>query len=193
MNYEKKYEDALERASKLRVQNPFDTVSQMMEHVFPELKESEDERVRESLLEYLHTLPNHYSHSGVCAPEWIAWLERQGEQKPTQETESFEAEHGKYYYCIKDYFCGGRKQASKGDVIQALRGLPIMSLKDASEYFLPVNSIKCYSAWKPSDEQINAIRLARSLVKYDFSEYPTFSKILIELEEQLQKIKENKL
>jgi len=45
--------------------------------VFPELQESEDEKVRESLLEYLHTLPNHYSHSGVCAPEWIAWIEKQ--------------------------------------------------------------------------------------------------------------------
>ena len=65
-----------------------------------------------------------------------------------------------------------------------------MGLKDASEYFLPVNFIKCNSAWKPSDEQIKAIRLARSLVKDDFSEYPAFSKILIELEEQLQKIKE---
>lgn len=45
MDYEEKYKEALERASKLRVQNPFDTVSQMMEHVFPELAESEDELV----------------------------------------------------------------------------------------------------------------------------------------------------
>ena len=81
-------------------------------------------------------------------------LEKQGEQKPTQEIEPFEAEHGKYYYCIKDYFCGGRKQASKGDVVQALRGLPIMGLKDAGEYFLPVNSIKCNSAWSEEDEKM---------------------------------------
>lgn len=74
------------------------------------------------------------------------------EQKPTQVIKPFEAEHGKYYYCIKDYFCGGRKQASKGDVVQALRGLPIMGLKDASEYFLPVNSIKCNFAWSEEDE-----------------------------------------
>jgi len=39
----------------------------------------EDEEIRKSLLEYLHTLPNHYTHSGVCALEWIAWLEKQGE------------------------------------------------------------------------------------------------------------------
>ena len=78
---------------------------------------------------------------------------RETEQRPTQEIEPFEAEHGKYYYCIKDYFCGGRKQASKGDVIQALRGLPIMGLKDASEYFLPVNFIKCNSAWSEEEER----------------------------------------
>lgn len=60
------------------------------------------------------------------------------EQRP----EPFKAEHGKYYYCIKDYFSGGKKQASKGDVIQALRGLPIMGLDDASEFFLPVNDMQ---------------------------------------------------
>jgi len=160
------------------------------------------------------------------------------EQKSTQETEQFKAEHGKYYYCIKDYFCGGKKQASKGDVIQALRGLPIMGLKDASEYFLPVNSIKYNTAWskedeliiskiksvlnaqeyhdgatgikmnpyndaldwlnslrpqkqwKPSEEQIKAIKLARSFVTDDFDEHPTLSEILVELEKQLKKLKE---
>lgn len=85
------------------------------------------------------------------------WLEetkelKKIEQKTTQVIKPFEAEHGKYYYCIKDYFCGGRKQASKGDVVQALRGLPIMGLKDASEYFMPVNFIKCNFAWSEEDE-----------------------------------------
>lgn len=47
--------------------------------------------------------------------------------------------------------------------------------------------------WKPSDEHIKAIRLARSFVVDDFGEHPTLSEILMELEEQLQKIKENKL
>jgi hypothetical protein len=74
------------------------------------------------------------------------------EQNLIQETKPFEPEHGKYYYCIKNYFWGGKKQASKGDVIQALRGLPIMGLKDASEYFLPVNSIKQKHAWSKEDE-----------------------------------------
>lgn len=44
--------------------------------------------------------------------------------------------------------------------------------------------------WKPSDEQIKAIRLARSFVTDDFDEHPTLSETLIELEAQLKKLKE---
>ena len=55
------------------------------------------------------------------------------------------------------------------------------------------SSLKPQNRWKPSDEQIKAIRLARSFVVDDFGEHPTLSEILMELEEQLQKIKENKL
>jgi len=65
-----------------------------------------------------------------------------------EECEIENIEHGKYYYCIKDYFCGGRKQASKGDVVQALRGMAMMSLGDkAGNYFLPIN----YIEQKPTD------------------------------------------
>ena len=43
--------------------------------------------------------------------------------------------------------------------------------------------------WKPSDEQIKAIRLARSFVADDFEEHPTLSEILMDLEKQLKKLK----
>ena len=56
-----------------------------------------------------------------------------------------------------------------------------------------LKSLRPQSQWKPSDEQIEGIRLARSFVVDDFGEHPTLTEILIELEEQLQKIKENKL
>lgn len=42
--------------------------------------------------------------------------------------------------------------------------------------------------WKPTEEQIKAIRLARSFVVDDFSEKPTLSETLKELEEQLKKL-----
>ena len=87
MDYEKKYKEALERASKLRFQNPFDTVSQMMEHVFPELKESEDERIRKALVKLFQDCGDtdiEFCNTGFSYQEIFAWLEKQGEQK--QET-----------------------------------------------------------------------------------------------------------
>lgn len=77
MNYETKYKQALEKASKLRVQNPFDTVGQMVEYIFPELAESEDERIRKELIQlisYMHDADHRKK-------DWLAWLEKQGEHK----------------------------------------------------------------------------------------------------------------
>ena len=117
--------------------------NEALETLVPELKESEneDERIRGKLIDLLDNIANGRPGtmpSATHCMEWIAWLEKRDEQN----TAPFKAEHGKYYYCIKDYFCGGKKWASKGDVIQALRGLPIMGLDDASEFFLPVNDIQ---------------------------------------------------
>ena len=78
----KAYDKALVRASKLRVQNPFDTVSQMMEYVFPELAESEDERVRKALIDYLDDAnkadENPLQSYGIHTDKAIAWLEKLG-------------------------------------------------------------------------------------------------------------------
>lgn len=54
-----------------------------------------------------------------------------------------------------------------------------------------LKSIRPQSHWKPSDEQVEAIRLARSFVTDDFNEHPTLSEILMELEEQIKKLRED--
>lgn len=83
MDYKEKYKQALERASKTRVQNPFDTVGQMVEHIFPELKEKEfeDERMKKAII---HILYENYTDAavidGVEIAEIVAWLEKQGEK-----------------------------------------------------------------------------------------------------------------
>ena len=169
-----------------------------LETLIPELKESEDDRIRKQILDCFRTMKQQ-----GCFPSkhkeqydsWIAWLEKQDERKPIQKTESFEAEHGKYYYCIKDYFCGGKKQASKGDVVQALRGLSIIGLKDASEYFLPVNFIKCNSAWSEEDNntlnRISAILVDASEVKNWWKEYRLIEKDeMIRLTDFLKSLKD---
>lgn len=81
MDYEKEYNTALERASKLRVRNPFDTVGQMVEHIFPELKETEDEKIRKVLVGYFKSYKEvgtvgAETFNGIPTDNIIAWLEK---------------------------------------------------------------------------------------------------------------------
>lgn len=78
MNYEKKYKEALERAKK----------GKCLENIFPELRESEEERIRKELLDYLdeRRVVERFTDIRV-KEEWIAWLEKQGEQKPADKVE----------------------------------------------------------------------------------------------------------
>lgn len=75
MDYEK-YKNALERA-KSAIKDCGDNKGRisMIESIFPELAESEDERIRKEIIKYIKgqkITPNH-----SIADEWIAWLEKQ--------------------------------------------------------------------------------------------------------------------
>ena len=97
-----KYNKALERASKLRVQNSFDTVGQMVEHIFPELQESEDELTRKSLIRFLRSPFVHENITDEKVAPWLAWLEKQGE-KNINHTEIKEKAHQIAWETSKDY------------------------------------------------------------------------------------------
>ena len=85
MDYEKKYKEALSWIK--NVYPLFEgAVKEDAEHFFPELKESEDEKIRKELIEHF----KHYSggdNVSIKFPEWIAWLEKQGEQKSINDTD----------------------------------------------------------------------------------------------------------
>ena len=53
-------------------------------YVFPELKESEDERIRKEIISYLKTRKG---YTEAIKDPWIAWLEKQGGQKPADKVE----------------------------------------------------------------------------------------------------------
>ena len=87
MDYEQKYKKALERAREELGSGCFDRGT--IEYIFPELKESEDERIRQAIIDTLKGYRNLGSTNGVLKENMIAWLEKQGEQKPkwTEEDE----------------------------------------------------------------------------------------------------------
>ena len=57
MNYKKAYKQALERARQFSEHPLMEDSSNVVEYVFPELKESEDEKIRKELTEYFRWNP----------------------------------------------------------------------------------------------------------------------------------------
>lgn len=79
-DYKKLYEEALERAKIFK--SPF--CQHAAELIFPELRESEDERIRKEIISYIK------SSGAVTNSNWISWLEKQCEQKPVEWSEEDE-------------------------------------------------------------------------------------------------------
>ena len=90
MNYEEKYEKALERARAI-YQGKYKpemaaTIAETLQSIFPELAEpveSEDEKIRKDLINWVKTnmsyerMPVGMNYSNECV---LAWLEKQGEK-----------------------------------------------------------------------------------------------------------------
>lgn len=82
MNYKQKYNDALERAKGFKT----DACKDVAEYIFPELCESEDERIRKGLIKGLSAMRDIHKHQtfsddAIDINDAISWLEKQGEQK----------------------------------------------------------------------------------------------------------------
>ena len=84
MDYERKYKDALSRAKELcDVADMFTITIHDIITIFPELKESEDERIRKGLIKSVSRIFEGHKlyDTDVTREEALAWLEKQGEQK----------------------------------------------------------------------------------------------------------------
>jgi hypothetical protein len=86
MDYKEKYNAALERARQF-IEHPLQEDSaNIVEYIFPELADSEDERIRKEIIDFLEL--SHPQFVGKRDHEkWIAWLEKQGKQKPADKVE----------------------------------------------------------------------------------------------------------
>jgi hypothetical protein len=72
-----------------------------LDTIIPELKESEDEKIREEIVDYLKKFIPHCDDDLVVKSKlWIAWLEKQGEQKPAWSEED-ENGLGNALWCCK--------------------------------------------------------------------------------------------
>ena len=76
IDYEKKYNDAMKKILSYET-DEFDRVNVRPQDIFPELRESEDERIINSIIAVLENDKKHYLKE-------IAWLEKQKEQMPVK-------------------------------------------------------------------------------------------------------------
>jgi len=71
----KAYDEAIERAKKWRNAPNADKIptyaNRVIDEIFPEIVESENERIKSEIIEYIKT--------GTYHKDWLDWLERQGE------------------------------------------------------------------------------------------------------------------
>lgn len=93
IDYEKKYKEALEWMKSL-YNGLHGATKEEAEKYFPELKESEDEKIRKALVRFHKST---IDVDGIKGEDILAWLEKQGEQKPTWSEEDERLR----YSCIK--------------------------------------------------------------------------------------------
>lgn len=77
------YDKAIENAKRLYEQG---TITESLVYIFPELRESEDERIRKAIIKALRSCANpvnSLSYDGFQIEDVIAWLEKQNGQKAT--------------------------------------------------------------------------------------------------------------
>ena len=78
-NYEQKYKKALDNA-RLMYDAGNNDVKHIVGQLFPELAESENERIRKALITFFSRFPyNNMEDAGINAKDVISWLEKQAE------------------------------------------------------------------------------------------------------------------
>ena len=82
MDYEQRYKEALDEAKVIHKTIRKD-LKPVIEQIFPELKENEDEKIREAIICGMETLKaqNRTTFATISIDSCINWLKKQGEQK----------------------------------------------------------------------------------------------------------------
>ena len=95
----KRYDEVVAMAKECITHIPDEAVNKYMLNMFPELKESDDERIRKELIKLLRNLFNNYSYfiKDPFYTECITWLEKQDFNY------TFKIKEGHWYKCVCDY------------------------------------------------------------------------------------------
>lgn len=140
MDYKKAYEEALERAKRFLEEENYTE----MADVFPELRESEDEKIRNKIIDYLSNELHNVKQLTPRTNEVEAWIAYLEEQKPAEWSEEDEKMRQSILNLISITFSKTYRKE-----INWLKSLPL-DLKKKNE-----DVAKLYSnEWSEEDERI---------------------------------------
>ena len=92
MNYEEKYKQALERARQFSEHPLQEDSANIVEYIFPELAESEDERIRKWCISHfnacINVIKDNDEYKEYLSNKVITWLEKQGDKSVNIDVES---------------------------------------------------------------------------------------------------------
>ena len=151
----KAYDEALERAKKYYDVDEDNTMQVrargVMEYLFPELKESEDERIRRAICLLVNGLTSeHFKRCGASFDQIHAWLEKQDTQT-IKEALRTEYEKGRADAIAEIHNCAWSDEDEK-NLKEALSYIKDETLKTFIK-----KRIQPHNMWKPSDEQMKVL------------------------------------
>ena len=150
------YEEKLRLAEEALASGSYD--KETIEYIFPELKESKGERIRKEIIQFLQ-LPHPQFVGKRNHEEWIAWLEKQVEQKPVWSEgdkkminlliKIFEVNHPNGHFKVKVNPIG-------------ITNMEDISTKEIVDW---LKSIKPQKRWKPTEQNIEDLEWCADLVQ----------------------------
>jgi len=162
-----------------------------IQRIFPELRESEDERIRKNLIRMVQNVRNDSTEKGyydISFDKYLSYLEKQKEQKPAEWSEEDETHVEFILESLEDQirFC-------KKDAEGAYYAKQIRTAQNWLKSLRPVSKESLQPHWKPSEEQMEAfkgyIEDFQAKAEAAVGGWNNFD-VMIRLYEQLKAIKE---
>lgn len=92
------------------------------EHYFPQLRESEGERIRKEIIDFLETIPaSELKRIPRPISEWFAYLEKQKEQKPAEWSEEDKKWLSEVYFAIDHSMYSEDERQAMKNYVDSLR------------------------------------------------------------------------
>lgn len=184
MDYKEKYEQALSKARQFSEHPLQEDSAGIVEYIFPELKESEDERIRKELITWLQNI------EGQVLPidrynAALSWIEKQGEQKPAEWSEEDDGFLNLLFAIFTNEHPNG---VFSTDNITVFKGNCVTSNRIIAWLKSIKNRVQPKQEWSEEDEQYLLV-CKNALVKYQTTDKWDAHIISHWLEDKLKSLK----